>query len=206
MRIHTARLTVVTALVVGIGLTLSAPVEAQEWRIYTLGKAYPIEADYYAEEAPWVFYHFADDPGMYLFAVGCDRVTRVERGGQEIPRPACPVQAVPTNQARVYSTLLDLEGKRLDEAFERLRGITVQFNRAAADATITLANARQTGELLPTASLAETLDTLNRQLDDVRTDVNESLRRTDAVVRAYGEYRRRELNEIRPQRYFFAPR
>jgi hypothetical protein len=84
--------------------------------------------------------------------------------------------------------------------------MTVQFNRAAADATITLANARATGEAIPTATLAETLQVLNRQLDEVRSDLTESLRRTDAVVTGYRQFRDEERRAINPQRYFFAPR
>jgi hypothetical protein len=194
------------AVVAGLGISLAAPVAAQEWRIYTLGKADPIEANFYAEEVPWVFYKFADDPSMYVYAVGCNRITRVERGGQAIPRPACPVEIVPENQTRVISTLLDLEAKRLDETFERLRGITVQFNRAAADAVITLAGARQTGERIPTATLAETLNVLNQQLDEVRSELQLSLNRSEAVANAFAQYRLKEREAVRPQRYFFSPR
>jgi hypothetical protein len=196
----------VAIALLAIGLPLAGTADAQDWKIYTIGKSYPIEADFYAEDAPWVFYRYVGDPSMYVFTIGCNRVLKVERTGQEIPRPSCPVESVPTNQTRVYSTLLELEGKRLDEAFERLRGMTVQFNRAAADATITLANARATGENIPTATLAETLQVLNRQLDEVRSDLTESLRRTDAVVTGYRQYRDEERRAINPQRYFFAPR
>jgi hypothetical protein len=204
MSTYTTRL--VMMALVGLGLSLVAPVEAQEWRIYTIGKADPIEANFYAEEAPWVFYKFADDPSMYVYAVGCNRIVAVERGGQMIPRPACPVEIVPENQTRVISTLLDLEAKRLDDTFERLRGITVQFNRAAADAVITLAGARQTGERIPTATLAETLNVLNQQLDEVRSDLQLSLNRSEAVAHAFAQYRAKEREAVRPQRYFFAPR
>lgn len=195
-----------TVALLGIGLALAGPADAQDWKIHTIGKSYPIEAEFYAEEPPWVFYRYVGDPSMYVFAIGCNRVIKVERQGQAIPRPACSVDTVPTNQTRIYSTLLELEGKRLDEAFERLRGMTVQFNRAAADATITLANARATGEAIPTATLAETLQVLNRQLDEVRSDLTESLRRTDAVVTGYRQFRDEERRAINPQRYFFAPR
>ena len=205
MSTYTTRLVMVVA-VAGLALALATPAPAQEWKIYTLGKADPIEAAFYAEEVPWVFYKFADDPSMYIFAVGCNRITKVERAGQEIPRPACPVEIVPENQTRVISTLLDLEAKRLDETFERLRGITVQFNRAAADAVITLAGARQTGERIPTATLAETLNVLNQQLDEVRSDLQLSLDRSKAVANAFAKYREKERDAVRPQRYFFAPR
>jgi hypothetical protein len=196
----------VAVILLGTGVVLVGPAEAQDWKIHTIGKSYPIEADFYAEEPPWVFYRYAGDPSMYVFAVGCNRVMKVERQGSEIPRPACPVEMVPGNQTRVISTLLELEGKRLDDAFERLRGMTVQFNRAAADATITLANAKATGENIPTATLAETLQVLNRQLDDVRSELTESLRRTDAVASGYRQYREEETKAIHPRRYFFAPR
>jgi hypothetical protein len=204
MRTHCGRLAAV--LLVGIILAVAAPAQGQEWRIYTIGKPYPIQADFYQEEVPWVFYRFAEDPSMYVFAVGCNRITRVERGGQEIPRPACPVEMVPTNQTAVISTLLELEARRLDEAYERLRGITVQFNRAAADATVVLAGARTIGEQVPTATLAETLQVLNRQLNEVRTDLQLSLQRTDAVVTGYRQFRDEERKAVNPQRYFFAPR
>lgn len=187
-----------------MALAVMPPAEAQEWKIYLLGRPHPIEANFYAEEAPWVFYR--DDQSMYLFAVGCNRVTRVERGGTEIPLPACPVEKAPTNTSRVFTGVLELEGKRLDDGFDKLRNITVAYNRAAADATIALANSKAAGGEIPTAGLAETLRTLNEQLSDVRADLDETLNRTKALIEAVNQYRQNERSMLARPRYFFAPR
>jgi len=203
MSTYRLRLALLVALL-GLVPGLAAPAHAQEWKIYMLGKPAPIVASFYAEEAPWVFYR--DDESMYVFAVGCNRIKRVERGGTEIPPPACPVERVPTNVTRVYIAVLDLEGKRLDDAFERLRGITVQFNRAAADATITLGNARAIGGAVPVEGIADALRTLKVQLDDVRLDLDESLRRSGALIDAVEQQRRVEREMLARPRYFFAPR
>src|SRR5262249_30550579 len=89
-----ARLAIVVGLALGLGLACVPAADAQEWKIYLKGKVEPIVATFYSEEAPWVFYQ--DDESMYLFALGCNRIDRVERGGAPIPMPACPVEALPT--------------------------------------------------------------------------------------------------------------
>ena len=202
MSIQRTRLTAIALFV--LALAVPGPAEAQEWKIYTRGKTAPIVSNFYAEEAPWVFYR--DDDSMYVFAIGCNQIVKIERGGTEIPLPACPVEKVPTNTTRVLINILELEAKRLDEAFERLRGITVQFNNAAANATIAAANAKVAGLDIPKESLQETLETLKVQLDDVRFDLRQSLDRTDAIVGAVSAYREMERRAIGRSRYFFAPR
>jgi hypothetical protein len=188
----------------GTSLAFTASAEAQEWKIYLLGRANPIDASFYSEEAPWVF--FRDDNSMYVFAVGCNRIVRVERGGTAIPLPACPVERVPSNASNVFISVLELEGKRLDDGFEKLRNITVAFNRAAADATIAMSNRAAAAEGVPPATFTETLRTLNEQIAETRADVDESLRRTDALRRAIEEHRQNERTMLARPRYFFAPR
>jgi hypothetical protein len=119
-----------SALAVGLGLLggAAAPAFAQEWAIHLFGRAQPVKASFYAEEAPWVF--FRDDDSQYIFAVGCDRVERVERGGAAIPPPACPVERLPTTMPRVYMAIMDLEAKRLDDSIAKLREQTRAYAQA----------------------------------------------------------------------------
>src|SRR5215831_16790249 len=79
--------------------TAASSVLAQEYRIYILGHPQPIQATFYSEEPPWIF--FRDDDSQYVFAVGCDRVQRVERGGAATPPPICPVERLPTTMPKV---------------------------------------------------------------------------------------------------------
>ncbi len=106
----------------------AAPAAAQEWTIQLQGRTVPIKASFYAEDPPWVF--FRDDDSMYVFAVGCDRVARVERAGAPIPSPACPVERLPTTMPRVYLAVMDLEAKRLDDSIARLREQTRAYAQA----------------------------------------------------------------------------
>ena len=105
------------ALGVAVGLAVlggASPGDAQEWAIYLQARSEPVRASFYTEEPPWVF--FRDDDSQYVFAVGCDRVERVERDGREIAHPLCPVERLPTMMPRVYQAIMDLEDKRLKDA------------------------------------------------------------------------------------------
>jgi hypothetical protein len=117
-------------LAVGLALLVAAasPALAQEWTIHLLGHTEPVKATFYAEEPPWVF--FRDDESQYVFAVGCNRVQRVERGGAAIPAPACPVERLPTTMPRVYLGIMDLEAKRLDDSISKLREQTRAYAQA----------------------------------------------------------------------------
>src|SRR6185436_460176 len=103
----------------------AAPAVAQEYTIHLLGHPEPLKASFYAEEPPWIF--FRDDDSQYVFAVGCDRVRRVERGGAQIPPSPCPVERLPTTMPRVYLGIMDLEAKRLDDSIARLRKQTQAY-------------------------------------------------------------------------------
>ena len=202
---NTTRARLVTSLVAGLLLAAAGSADAQEWKIYMIGKVDPIVASYYAEETPWIFYR--DDESMYVFALGCNRVAKVERGGAAIPLPACPVERVPTTVWRVYVGLLELEGKRLDDGLDRLRGLTTAYNTAVANATIAAANAQRIGRLEDaTVGLEDSLKFLNLQLGDARSEVDRVLQSSATVSQAAGQYRVMELNQVGRRRYFFAPR
>ena len=87
----------------------ASPAIAEEYTIHLHGHTEPLKASFYAEEPPWIF--FRDDDSQYIFAVGCDRVQRVERGGAAIPPAPCPVERLPTTMPRVYLGIMDLEAK-----------------------------------------------------------------------------------------------
>ena len=192
------------AVVLALVATPVTPAAAQEWKIYLLGKTQPILADYYAEETPWIFYH--DDQSMYLFAIGCNRVERVERGGAAIPLPACPVDRLPTTMARIYVAIMDLEAKRLDDSIVRLREQT----RAYAQAVIGAFAA--TGELfggptrLADADLRrqraiDAVSFLQSQIGDTLFDIRLNERRVGALLDAAKSFPRPERS-----RYFFFSR
>jgi hypothetical protein len=120
------------AIGVAVGLALlgaaASSALAQEYTIILHGHTVPIRASFYSEEPPWIF--FRDDDSQYVFAVGCDRVQRVERGGAALPPPLCPVDRLPTTMPRVYLTIMDLEAKRLDDSIARLREQTRAYAQA----------------------------------------------------------------------------
>jgi len=189
---------VATAGTVGLG---TVPAEAQEWKIYLLGKTEPIVADFYVEETPWVFFH--DDQSMYLFAVGCNRVSRVERGGTPIPLPACPVEKLPTTMPRVYVAIMDLEAKRLDDSIARLRDQTRAYAEAVIGSVVATRGLVQAGGLPATGEveLARTVGAisfLQSQINDTLFDIRLSERRVGALLDAVKTYPRGER-----QRYFF---
>ncbi len=202
---NTTRARLVTLLVAGLLLAAAGSADAQEWKIYMIGKVDPIVASYYAEETPWLFYR--DDESMYVFALGCNRVVKVERDGTVLPTPACPVERVPTTIWRIYVGILELEGKRLDDSLDRLRGLTTAYNAAVANATIAAANAQRIGRLEDaTFGLEDSLKFLNLQMEDARSDVDRVLRSSSAVSEAARSYRDMEQRQVGRRRYFFAPR
>jgi hypothetical protein len=193
-------------LTVGLVLLGAAvsPAIAQEWTIYLHGHVSPLRASFYAEETPWVF--FRDDDSQYVFAVGCDRVERVERGGARIPPPACPVDRLPTTMPRVYLAIMDLEAKRLDDSIAKLREQT----RAYAQAVIGTFAA--TGEFLgdpakrAEAELARrrSLDAvafLQNQIQDTLFDIRLTETRVGVLLDASKTYPKGER-----QRFYFFTR
>jgi hypothetical protein len=154
------RLAAGVAVALALLWMVGSPASAQEWTIHLKGHVVPVKATFYTEETPWVF--FRDDDSQYVFAVGCDRVLRVERGGAVIPPPACPVDRLPTTMPRVYLGIMDLEAKRLDDSIAKLREQT----RAYAQAVIGTFAA--TGEFLgDPAKRAEAELARRRSLDAV---------------------------------------
>ena len=200
MSTHTARVLMVAVLVGFAAMAaMAVPAEAQEWKIYLVGKSQPIVASFYAEESPWIFYH--DDQSMYVFALGCNRIARIERGGAPVPAPACPVEKLPTTMPVVYGRIIDLETKRLDDAIAKLREQT----RAYAQAVIGAFAA--TGELVgPRAIEAETkrlraLEAaafLQSQMSDTLFDIRLIDQRVGLLFDAAKSYPRAER-----QRFFF---
>jgi hypothetical protein len=185
-------------------LAAASPALAQEWIIHLHGHTTPVAASFYAEEPPWIF--FRDDQSQYVFAVGCDRVDRVERGGARIPPPACPVERLPTTMPRVYLAIMDLEAKRLDDSIAKLREQT----RAYAQAVIGTFAA--TGEFLgdpakrAEAELARrrSLDAvafLQNQIQDTLFDIRLTETRVGTLLDASRTYPRAER-----QRFFFFSR
>lgn len=162
--------TLLALAVAGLVALAASPAGAQEWKIYLRGKGEPIVASFYHEEAPWVFYR--DDQSMYVFALGCDRIERLERGGARIPSPACPVDRLPTTMPRVLIAIMDLESKRLDDSIARLREQT----RAYAQAVIGTFAA--TGELFGERGRMDVDLTRRRALDAVaflQSQINDTL-------------------------------
>lgn len=191
-------------MAVALSLGVAGVAEAQEWKIYLAGKVDPIVASFYAEEAPWVFYR--DDDSMFVFALGCNRVRKVERGGTEIPMPACPVERLPTTMPRILVSLMDLESKRLDDAITRLREQT----RAYADAVVGTAVAAR-GLVIAGGSVGEAQRQMERDVGAIsflRSQINDTLfeiRLTEQRVGALTEAAKAFPPPVRP-RYYFAPK
>ena len=124
----------VLGVVVGVALLAgtASPARAQEYAIHLWARPEPIKASFYAEDPPWIF--FRDDESQYVFAVGCDRVEKVTRGGATLPPPPCPVDRLPTTMPRVYQGIVELEAKRLDDAIARLREQTRAYAQAVISA------------------------------------------------------------------------
>jgi hypothetical protein len=192
---------------IGLGWSLAllagtaSPALAQEWMIYLHGHPLPITASYYAEETPWVF--FRDDQSQYVFAVGCDRVQRVERGGATLPPPACPVDRLPTTMPRVFLGIMDSEAKRLDDSIAKLREQTRAYAQAivatfaatgefAADP-----NRRAEAELVRRRNL-DAVAFMQNQIQDTLFDIRLSENRVGTLLDASRTYPKAER-----QRFFF---
>jgi hypothetical protein len=123
-------------MLVSVGVLLPTSAAAQEWRIYLVGKVDPILADYYQEETPWVFFHFletrVEDQSKYVFAVACNRISRVERGGAPLPSPVCPLELLTTSMPQIYRRVMEPEQRRIDDLVAKLR----EQNRAYSEAII----------------------------------------------------------------------
>jgi hypothetical protein len=179
--------------------------DAQEWKIYLKGKVEPVVAQFYSEEAPWVFYR--DDDSQYLFALGCDRVLRVERGGTQMPLPPCPVELLPTTMPRVLVNIMDLEAKRLEDGINRLREQTRAYAQAvvgslAATGDLSGGEQRSIAESQRLRSQAfDAVAFLQSQINDTLFDIRLTEQRVGALLDASQSYPPRAR-----QRYFFAPR
>jgi hypothetical protein len=202
MRRHVGVLLAVTlfaVLVMGV-----RPVDAQQWKIFLAGKTEPIVADVYVEDAPWII--FRDDESMYLFAIGCNRVDRVERNGVALPRPACPVERLSTSMPLVYLALVELEGKRFEDAFTRLAAQSKQYSEAVLGAELVLTQAPP-GDLQARVAavtrerLRDTATVIQREVNTTLFEIGlleERMKRLFEAARSFPEGAR--------QRFFFAPR
>ena len=195
---------VVSALLAGVVGLAVAPAEAQEWKIYMLGKTEPIVAYEYIEVAPFVF--FRDDQSMYVFAVGCNRIARIERGGAPLPLPACPVEKLPTSGPRVFFSIMDLEAKRLDDSIAKLRDQIRAYAAAAVGADVAAATPDAEGRVrrIDPAAVQRNLEAiafLASQINDSLFEIRLSDQRVGKLLEAARSFPRGEK-----QRYYFSSR
>jgi hypothetical protein len=197
------------SLAVGTALALSllgiaaSPALAQEYAIYLHGHTLPVKASFYAEESPWVF--FRDDDSQYVFALGCDRVARVERAGAALPLPACPVPRLPTTMPRVYLQIIDLETKRLDDAIARLREQTRAYAQAvigtfAATGEVGADPAKRAEAELTRRRSLNAVAFLQSQIQDTLFDIRLTENRVGALIDASKTYPKSERQRF----YFFS--
>jgi hypothetical protein len=188
-------------LAVGGALLATAPAVAQEYAIHLYGHTEPLKASFYAEEPPWIF--FRDDESQYVFAVGCDRVRRVERGGAAIPPAPCPVERLPTTMPRVYLGIMDLEAKRLDDSIARLREQTRSYAQAVIGTFAATGEfsgdpaARAEAELARRRNL-DAVAFLQSQIQDTLFDIRLTENRVGTLLEASKTYPKSER-----QRFFF---
>jgi hypothetical protein len=200
-RTHAGRL--IGAVVLTLLLATAWPAAAQQWKIYLVGKVEPIVADLYVEETPWILFH--DDQSIYVFAVGCNRVERVERDGVALPPPACPIERLPTMTQLIYFRLVELEGARFDATFAKLTEQTRQLEAAQNVQTATGLAAQQ--GVSPEAvratqeRLAQTADLVQQQINVTLAEVQTSSRRIGLLIDAAKSFPPSEK-----RRFFFAPR
>jgi hypothetical protein len=186
-----------------LGATAS-PALAQNWTIYLHGHSSPVVASFYAEDPPWIF--FRDDNSQYVFAVGCDRVDRVERGGLRIPSPACPVERLPTTMPRVYLAIMDLEAKRLDDSIAKLREQTRAYAQAvigtfAATGEFGGDPAKRAEAELARRRALDAVAFLQNQIQDTLFDIRLTESRVGTLLDASATYPKSER-----QRFFFFSR
>ena len=192
----------VAAAVLGLLVLGAAEVRAQEWKIYLHGGVTPVTASYYAEESPWIFYR--DDDSMYVFAVGCDRIRKVERGGATLPPPACAVDRLPTTMPRVYLQIMDLEAKRLDDAIAKLREQTRAYAQAvvgtfAAEGTFASDPSKQAEAELARRRALDAVAFLQSQIQDTLFDIRLTETRVGSLFDAAQTYPK----AARPRFFFF---
>jgi hypothetical protein len=202
MAMRAVRLTI--GLAVGIALLGAAASRAvaQEYAIHLHGHVDPVKASFYVEDPPWVF--FRDDDSQYVFAVGCDRIRRVERGGAAIPPPACAVDRLPTTMPRVYAEIMNSESKRLDDSIAKLREQTRTYAQAI------VATSAATGEFTAGPSTrAEAEQNRKRDLDAIaflRNQIQDTLfeiRLTEDRVGALLDMSKTYPKSERHRFYFF---
>jgi hypothetical protein len=179
--------------------------DAQQWKIYTLGRVDPILADFYVEDTPWILFH--DDQSMYVFAIGCNRVERVERDGVALPPPACPIERLPTSMPRVYVAIMDLEAKRLDDAVAKLREQTRAYAEAVLGSLAATRGLAQPGgpdvgvRQIEVTRAATAIGFLQTQIGDTLSDIRLIDLRVGKLLDAAKTFPPSEK-----QRFFFAPR
>lgn len=198
--------TLAIGLAVGGALLAAAasPAVAQDYAIFLHGHSEPVKATFYAEEPPWIF--FRDDDSQYVFAVGCDRVRRVERGGAAIPPAPCPIERLPTMMPRVYLGIMDLEAKRLDDSIARLREQTRAYAQAVVGTFAATGEFGGDPAVRAEAELARrrNLDAvafLQNQIQDTLFDIRLSENRVGTLLEASRTYPKAER-----QRFFFFAR
>lgn len=178
----------------------ASPAVAQEYAIYLRSHADPVKASFYEEDPPWIF--FRDDDSKYVFAIGCDRVVRVERGGAEIPPPPCSVARLPTTMRRVYGEIMAAEDKILADQLNAVRLQTISFNQAVA--AISVATGVPIGEAEKAAAArarqqaVDGLDLLRKQLKETFFLTELTVRRVDTLVNMSNTYPKPQ------QRFFFS--
>lgn len=195
----------VRAVVLAAILAVAWSAEAQQWKIYLLGRVDPIVADLYVEDAPWILFH--DDQSMYVFAVGCNRVERVERDGVALPPPNCPIEKLPTSMPRVYVAIMDLEAKRLDDAVAKLREQTRAYSEAvvgsiaATRGVVTATGVETSARELELSRARAAIGFLQTQISDTLSDIRLIDLRVGKLLDAANSFPPSEK-----QRFFFAPR
>lgn len=194
------------AIAVAVALCLlgvASTAVAQEYSIYLLGHTEPVKASFYAEEPPWIF--FRDDESQYVFAVGCDRVQKVERGGAQIPPPLCPVDRLPTTMPRVYAGIMDSEAKRLDDSIAKLREQTRAYAQAVVGTFAATgefsgdARTRAEAELARRRNL-DAIAFMQNQIQETLFDIRLSEARVGALFDASKTYPKSEKQRF----YFFS--
>lgn len=193
------------AVVLAAILAVAWSAEAQQWKIYLLGRVDPIVADLYVEDAPWILFH--DDQSMYVFAIGCNRVERVERNGVALPPPNCPIEKLPTSMPRVYVAIMDLEAKRLDDAIAKLREQTRAYAEAvigsiaATRGVVTATGVETSAREMELARATAAIGFLQTQISDTLSDIRLIDLRVGKLLDAAKSFPPSEK-----QRFFFAPR
>jgi hypothetical protein len=195
----------IRAVVMAAILAVAWSADAQQWKIYTLGRVDPIVADFYVEDTPWIIFH--DDQSMYVFAIGCNRVERVERDGVALPPPNCPIEKLPTSMPRVYIAIMDLEAKRLDDAVVKLRDQTRAYAEAVLGSLAAVRGLSQPGgpevavRQLEVTRASTAIGFLQTQIADTLSDIRIIDLRVGKLLDAAKTFPASEK-----QRFFFAPR